>query len=154
MRRRYGIAVSAMMLALQLGIAEAAEPSLEQLEQISALLDSNDVEALRAYLLLRPALLEGEGTMPRLLREYLEMSRDLPAFLAAPIPPGSDDDDLNIALRRALGAAGIDGEGPVAGPEAPSEGATPDEGESALPGEAAGEEPGGDGDGDPDGSIY
>lgn len=90
MRRRYAIAVSALTLALHFGTpASAAAPTLEELGLIADLLDANDVEALRAYLLLRPWLLEGDTVLAELLREYMEESRDVAAFLGVrpSLPP-------------------------------------------------------------------
>ena len=82
MRRRFGIAVSAMALAVQFGTPlSAAAPTLEELGAIDDLLDANDVEALRAYLLRRPELLEGETVLAQLLRDYLDETSDIASFL-------------------------------------------------------------------------
>lgn len=84
MRRRYGVLVSAAILALQLAGDVAAQETtveLDQLETISAFLDANDVEGLRSYLAVHPELLEGDGDLARLLREFMEQSADMAAFL-------------------------------------------------------------------------
>lgn len=98
MKRRYGVVISAAMLALQLSGnagAQVAAPALEELEAISALLDANDVEGLRAYLEIHPELLQGESELARLLRNYMLQSADMTAFLgiAEDATASSDDDD-------------------------------------------------------------
>ncbi len=111
MKRRYGVLVSAAVLALQLsGDAAAQVPAveLEELETISALLDANDVEGLRTYLAVRPELLQGGSDLARLLREYMEQSADVAAFVGV--------------WEDAAGVAGDDSDaGPAAG-EAPDAG--------------------------------
>lgn len=83
MRQKIGVAISAMMLAMQLGSSVAAlPPTAEQLEEMTALLDANDVEGLRAYLDLHPELLEGEDDFAAQLRAFMEASEDLANFLA------------------------------------------------------------------------
>ena len=83
MRRRYGVAVAALMLALQFsGEAWSAEPSLEELETISAFLDANDVDGLRAYLLLHPDFMQGESGLARLLTDFMEQSDDILTYLS------------------------------------------------------------------------
>lgn len=102
MKRRYGVLVSAAMLALQLsGDAGAQEATVEldELETISALLDANDVEGLRRYLAIHPELLQGESDLARLLREYMEQSQNMAAFVgvwedAAGFAGGDDDGSL------------------------------------------------------------
>ena len=97
MRRRYGVVISAAVLALQLagsGSAQIAPPDLEELEIISALLDANDVAGLRRYLALNPELLEGESELAQLLRDYMEQSENMAAFLGAGnAVEGSDSDE-------------------------------------------------------------
>ena len=83
MKRRIGICVSAMMIAVKLGSPVAADPpTLDQLTEIAALLADNDVAALRDFLLLHPELLEGNTTLANLLREFMDSSGDVATFLA------------------------------------------------------------------------
>ena len=115
MRRRLGVAVTALMVALQFGSAgHGAEPNLEELGVIAGYLDSNDVEGLRQFLRLRPELMEGETPLATLLREFMNESRDLASFLS--LAPE--------ALRRASGPddnegdrAGAFGDAPDVDPE-------------------------------------
>lgn len=82
MKRKFCVTVSAMILAVQLGSPlAAAEPTVEELSQIAAFLESNDVEALRAYILLRPELLEGDTPLAGLLREFMEESVNVAEYL-------------------------------------------------------------------------
>lgn len=118
MRRRYGVLVSATALALQLSgdaSAQGAAVELDELETISALLDANDVEALRNYIAIHPELVEGDSALARLLREYMDQSADMAAFLggweAAAGFVDSNDDPT---------PAPDGGEGPVAGAGGPS----------------------------------
>ena len=105
MKRRYGVAISAMILAAQLaGPAHAAEPSLEQLETISALLDANDVQELRAYLLSHPELLDGTTDLSLLLSAYMEESSNVVSYLGVfPEPADDGDPDLVARLEARLG---------------------------------------------------
>jgi hypothetical protein len=81
-RRKLVSSISALILATQLGSPLlSAEPTLEQLSRIEALLAENDVAGLRAYLERHPDLLEGESEMARLLQEFLRASDELPAYL-------------------------------------------------------------------------
>ncbi len=83
MKRKIGITVSAMMIAVKLGTpVAAAPPTLDQLTEIAALLADNDVSALRAFLLLHPELLDGDTTLARLLTEFMDSSGDVTTFLA------------------------------------------------------------------------
>jgi len=83
MKRKIGITVSAMMIAVKLGTpVAAAPPTLDQLTEIASLLSENDVAALRSFLLLHPELLEGDTTLARLLREFMDSSGDVTTFLA------------------------------------------------------------------------
>lgn len=94
-RRRVVVTVSALMLATQLGSPLAAdEPTLEQLTEISAYLADNDVEALRAYLRLNPALLDGDTPLAALLREFMTRSENLANYLGF-------EPDLRDAVRAA-----------------------------------------------------
>lgn len=83
MNRKIGITVSAMMIAVKLGSPVAADPpTLDQLTEIAALLADNDVDELRAFLLLHPELLEGNTTLANLLKEFMDSSGDVATFLA------------------------------------------------------------------------
>ena len=93
MKRRYAVAISAMILAMPFGnTASAAEPSLEQLEVIQEMLESNDVERLREYISERPELLEGYTTLSQLLLQFMAESFDVIEYLGF-APTQSDDDD-------------------------------------------------------------
>ncbi len=99
MKRKFGITVSAMILALHLGSPLAAQQaSVEQLNEIAAYLATNDVEALRAYILLHPDLLEGDAPLAALLREFMEESVDVATYLGF-------EPDLRDAVTQ--GAAGF-----------------------------------------------
>ena len=80
-KRKLGVAVSAMILAVHLGAPVAAEPSLEQLTEIATILTDNDVAALCGYLDANPELLEGETQLAALLRQFQRESRDLTSCL-------------------------------------------------------------------------
>lgn len=96
-RRKLASSISALILATQLGSPLlSAEPTLEQLNRIEALLAENDVAALRAYVERNPELLEGESEMARLLREFLRASGELPAYLGyqrGEVPEGAPTDE-------------------------------------------------------------
>lgn len=82
MRRKVAITVSAMMLAAHMGSpAAAAEPNVNQLAAINRYLESNQIEELRAFLQINPELLEGEGRLAVLLREFMSESSDLTTYL-------------------------------------------------------------------------
>ena len=119
MKRRYGVAVSAMILALQLGgVADAAEPSIAELEQIAALLDANDVQGMRSFLLLNPDLLQGDTDLARLLREYMEFSADLLEFVGIVPDPFEGEDETSQGIRAELAQVGA--------PDGPDGGSDPD----------------------------
>lgn len=159
MKRKFAITVSAMMLAAQLGSPLAAEePSLEQLTEISALLAGNDVQALRAYLSLRPELLEGNTPLNALLREFMADSEDLAEYLGfepdlrdevtratrETVPPAVPDPVI-VPAPPAVPET-VEPEGPPGAPAAPPPvipggPAAPDEGEEVVPDET--EIPGG-----------
>ena len=102
MKRRYAVAISAMILALPMAdTAAAAEPSIEQLETISTLLDANDVRGLRSYLAANPELLEGTSPLAQLLAEYMVESSDMVAFLG--ISPSRTDNDDDLPAEQLLG---------------------------------------------------
>jgi hypothetical protein len=80
--RTFAASVSALILATQLGSPLlSAEPDLEQLSRIEALLTENDVAGLRDYIARNPELLEGDTEMAQLLRQFLRASDELPAYL-------------------------------------------------------------------------
>ena len=112
MRRRYGVVISAAVLALQLAGnagAQVAAPDLEELETIAELLDANDVEGLRTYLMLNPDLLQGESELAVLLREYMEQSTDIAAFLSVPEDTTAGAvSDLDAASPAVTGEAAAD----------------------------------------------
>jgi hypothetical protein len=100
-KRRIGATASAMIVALQLGSPLAAEPTVEQLDEIRLMLAENDVAALRSYLERNPGLLEGDSQLAVLLRQFLLESRHLPNYLSdsplsdtlGPTEQGSDAGD-------------------------------------------------------------
>lgn len=130
MKRTFGITVSAMILALQLGSPlAAAEPTLAQLNEIAGYLESDDVEALRAFVLLNPALLEGDTPLTVLLRRFMEESVDVANYIGF-------EPDLRDAIARetATDAPLVIEIPPIAEePEAPVEPPEPE-----VPGEVAG----------------
>ncbi len=80
--RTFAASISALILATQLGSPLlSAEPNLEQLSRIEALLADNDVAGLRDYIERNPELLEGDAEMAQLLRRFLRASDELPAYL-------------------------------------------------------------------------
>jgi hypothetical protein len=84
MKRKIGLTIAAMLLAAQLGAPlDAAEPSLEQLYAIAAILEQNDVAALRSFVEGNPEVLEGDGQLAILLRRFMVASRDLNAYLSS-----------------------------------------------------------------------
>lgn len=87
-RRRIGATVSAMIVAFQLGSASAAEPTVEQLDDIRGILADNDVSGLRSYLAANPELLEGDTQLAELLRTFLLESKHLPNYLTSDSPLG------------------------------------------------------------------
>jgi hypothetical protein len=110
MRRRLSIAISALVLATQLtSPGSAQQPAIRELEEISALLDANDVEGLRTYLSGRPDLLEGDSELARLLVRYMALSEDAIGFLGIGARQSdSDDTDLTQAIRDALNRSAAD----------------------------------------------
>ncbi|MER2507393.1 MAG: hypothetical protein ABTQ27_01405 [Amaricoccus sp.] len=94
-----------MILAAQLGSPlAAAVPTSEQLGEIANYLETNDVEALRAFLQLHPELLDEDTPLARLLAEFMSQSDDMAGFLglefdlrdalrgpASQLPPESSD---------------------------------------------------------------
>ncbi len=99
MKRKICVAVSAMIVACQLGSPAAAEePDVEQLAAISDYLDSNNVAALRAYLLLYPDLLEGSAPLANLLRDFMRESADIASFLG--VDPRLREDVIGAARTR------------------------------------------------------
>jgi len=81
MNRKIAVTVSALLLATHIGSPlAAAEPTVDQLAAINGYLENNQVEELRAFLALNPDLLEGEGPLAVLLREFMTASGDLTTF--------------------------------------------------------------------------
>ncbi len=94
MKRRYAVAVSAMILALPFGnTASAADPSLEELEVIQELLEGNNVERLRRYIAERPELLEGYTSLSQLLVQFMAESVNVISYLGLNSTSDDDDDD-------------------------------------------------------------
>jgi hypothetical protein len=144
MKRKIQIAVSATILAIQLGSPVVAQQpaDLEQLSTIATLLNTNDVAGLRAYLEANPVLLEGESELAALLRRFMAASTDMTTFLAF-------EEDLSEVFTR-IGSIQTGEEEP------PEEGSDPGE-DTPGAGGGAGEDPDGAGDGDDPGddvSIY
>jgi hypothetical protein len=93
MKRKIGVAVSAMIVASQIGSPLwAVPPTLDQLNVMATYLENNDVAALRAFLQENPELLEGDTTLAILLREFMINTRSLSAFFAF-------EPDLRDAIR-------------------------------------------------------
>lgn len=87
-----------MLLAAQLGSTlSAAEPSLEQLNAVAALLEENDVQGLRDYLDLHPELAEGDTTLAVLLRRFLVESATATYFDFRPDLSDAVTDSQNAA---------------------------------------------------------
>jgi hypothetical protein len=83
MRRRLGIVVAAMIVASQLGTPAAPEqPTLDQLALMAEYLEENNIEALRAFLLLHPELLEGDTPLAGELRRFMDETESLSDYLA------------------------------------------------------------------------
>jgi hypothetical protein len=134
MKRKVSIAVSAMILAVQLGSPAVGQQSasLEQLSTIATLLNSNDVGGLRAYLETNPELLEGDSELAALLRRFLAASAEVTTYLAF-------EEDLSEVFDRILADSPVE------------EGSDPGD-DPAPPGQdPGGEEPGPDPGEDPDG---
>lgn len=71
-----------MLLAASMGGPLTAQsPSVDQLAEIAALLERNDIAALRSYLAANPGLLNGETEIAALLRQFYEESDNVNAFL-------------------------------------------------------------------------
>lgn len=82
MFRTFGITVSALILAAQLGSPlSAAEPSLDELSTIAGFLSNNNVRGLRAYLTQHPDLLQEDTTLAALLRDFMKQSENMNTFL-------------------------------------------------------------------------
>jgi hypothetical protein len=70
------------MIAAHLGSPlMALAPTSEQLGVIAGYLESNDVQGLRDYLETYPDLTEGDTTLSRLLREFLDESANVGTYL-------------------------------------------------------------------------
>lgn len=140
MKRKVSIAVSAMILAVQLGSPAVGQQSasLEQLSTIATLLNANDVGGLRAYLEANPELLEGDSELAALLRRFLAASAEVTTYLAF-------DEDLSEVFDRILAENPVEeGSDPGDDPAPPGGGQDPG-GEDPDPGEDPdGEDPGPD----------
>lgn len=100
-RRRALVVVTSMLLAAQLGAPlSAAEPTLDQLNTVAALLEENNVQGLRDYLDAYPELAEGDTTLAVLLRRFLVESAAAAYFDFKP--------DLSDAVSDSQEAAGSD----------------------------------------------
>ena len=104
MRRKVGIAVAAMIVASQLGSpALGAPPSFDQLSNMAAFLEANDIVGLRAYLMLNPELLEGDGTFAATMRGFMSDTQDVGNYLGFKpdvrdaIAAGGDDEPADTA---------------------------------------------------------
>ncbi|HLS58431.1 MAG TPA: hypothetical protein VK022_02275 [Paracoccaceae bacterium] len=87
MRKRLGVAVTAMLLGTQLGgSADAAEPRIEQLETISQFIEKGEIESLIVYLLENPELMEGDDAVAMRLRDFMDRAHNLTTFLAFDAP--------------------------------------------------------------------
>ncbi|WP_299652887.1 hypothetical protein [uncultured Jannaschia sp.] len=94
MRRRYAVAIAAMIMAMPFGnTASAAEPTLEQLEVIQELLEANDVVRLRSYLAENPELLEGYTDLSQLLVQFMAESRNVISYLGFGSSQDGDSQD-------------------------------------------------------------
>ena len=83
MKRRIGIAITAMIVATHLGRPVTAEPpTLDELTQMATLLEANDVAGMRSFLLLHPELLEGDTSLAVRLREFMDATGNLTEYLA------------------------------------------------------------------------
>ena len=81
-----------MIVATQLGTAQAAEPSVAQLFEIKEILGQNDVAALRTYLEQYPELLEGDTQLAVLLRRFLLDAKHLPNYLLSDTEAGAPEE--------------------------------------------------------------
>jgi hypothetical protein len=161
MKRKIGLTISAMILAAQLGTPmAAAEPSLEQLYTIAAILEANDVAALRSFVESNPEILDGEGQLAILLRRFMVASRDLNAYISS----GGGVADVLAGFAEITGELPTE-EGSDPGEDAP--GPAPDPGPDPAPSpdpdpapepdpapDPAPEPPGDDDENDDDDGIY
>jgi RNase H-fold protein (predicted Holliday junction resolvase) len=83
MRKRLGVAVGALILGLQMGLPTAAAgATVDDLEAISAMIESRDIEGLIVFLKRNPGLSEGDGPLAVRLREFMAAADDLSEYLA------------------------------------------------------------------------
>lgn len=83
MKKKLAVTVAGLLLGAQLGgHGEAAEPTIEQLEVISELIETGDMEALILFVMENPDLTEGDDPVARRLRDFMEEAQNLSAFLA------------------------------------------------------------------------
>jgi len=82
MKRKVAVLVSAMLLASSMGAPlSAQDATVEQLSQIAALLESNDIDALRSYLDANPQLMNGGSEIAILLQQFYAESANVAGFL-------------------------------------------------------------------------
>jgi hypothetical protein len=108
-KRRIGATVSAMIVAMQLGSPLSAEPTVEQLDDIKAMLSENDIAALRTYLKSNPELLDGESQLAALLRQFMLESKHLPNYLSD--SPTRDSPGASVGAAEEGSDPGDDGGG-------------------------------------------
>lgn len=83
MKKRLAVTVAALLLGAQMsGKSDAAEPTIDQLEVISALIERGEIETLVVYLAENPQLTEGDSPVAVLLRQFLEEAQSLADVLA------------------------------------------------------------------------
>ena len=100
-----------MIVATQLGTAQAAEPSVAQLFEIKEILGQNDVAALRTYLEQYPELLEGDTQLAGLLRKFLLDAKHLPNYLLSDSEPGTASEEPNSRSAAPAGGPGSESGG-------------------------------------------
>jgi hypothetical protein len=82
-RRKLTVTVAALLLGGLMGQkGDAVEPTIDQLEVISALIERGEIEALVIFLIDNPGLTEGENDVAELLRSFMEEAQQLSDMLA------------------------------------------------------------------------
>lgn len=95
-RRRLAVLAAGLVLAAQLGTLPAeADPSLDQLLQISEILSANDVERLRSFVEANPDVLVGGSQISGLLRVFMRESEDIATFIA--VNPNLSDSLIRLS---------------------------------------------------------
>ncbi len=95
-RRRLAVLAAGLVLAAQLGTLPAeADPSLDQLLQISEILSANDVERLRSFVEANPDVLVGGSQISGLLRIFMRESEDIATFIA--VNPNLSDSLIRLS---------------------------------------------------------